>query len=64
MANTIKYTIKQRKEIERMYVIERVEGGEYDDGTRYYSKGKYTLSQISKKTGVPITSVNAIINGG
>ena len=55
MANTIKYTQAQRKEIDRMYAIERVEGGEYDDGSRYYSKGKFTLSQISKKTGVPIT---------
>ena len=64
MANTKIYTDKQRKEIHRMYAIDRIEGGEYDDGSRYYSKGKYTLSQISKKTGVPITSVNAIINGG
>lgn len=63
MANKIKYTKAQRKKIIRLYAIGRTEGGEYDDGSLYYSKGKYTLRQISEKTGVPVVSVNAIATG-
>lgn len=60
MANTIKYTKTQRREIHRMYAVGRSEGGEFDDGSKFYSKGKHTLKAISLKTGVPIASVSAI----
>lgn len=47
-----------------MYSYSRTEGGEYTDGSKYYSKGKYTLREISEATGVPIGSVAQIINSG
>jgi len=64
MANTKKYTDAQRSRAIQMYAIGRSESGEYTDGTRWFSKGKYTLREISEETGIGLSAVNKIVKGG
>ena len=58
MPNLKKYTIKQREKISEMYAMSRSERSPGE-----YSKGRFTLKQISLATGVPIVSVFYIANG-
>lgn len=61
-----KYTEEQREKVREMYAVDRStpEGVDIDPTVdRHYSKGRYTLNQISKKTGVGIASVFAIATG-
>jgi len=55
----MKYRTPQKiAEINRLYAIDRTP--RMDDA---YSKGRFTLKQISERVGVPIDSVYKIVNG-